>query len=73
MITQEQNKLLDTYNAGLALYKERKFSEAKANFQEGLGIIADDGPSQLYIDRCNEYIKNPPDDDWDGVFVMTTK
>ena len=29
--------------------------------------------NQLYIDRIREYRKNPPPEDWDGVFVATSK
>ena len=32
-----------------------------------------DGPSGLYIDRCQYYIDNPPEKDWNQVFVMKTK
>jgi len=30
-------------------------------------------PSKVYIFRCNHFIENPPDKDWDGVWTMTTK
>ena len=73
MITKEQENLLEQYNSALALYKQRKWEEARASFQKALEFVPDDGPSQMYIGRCDEYIKKPPGDDWDGVFVMTTK
>lgn len=73
MITQEKKQLIEVYNEGLALYKKRKFTEARQKFMDGLKLVPDDGPSQKYIDRCDEYIAHPPGDDWDGVYVMTTK
>ena len=73
MISEQKKQVLDSYNAALALYKQRKWKEAKKAFQDTLKIDPEDGPSQMYINRCNAYIKRPPDDDWDGVFVMTTK
>ena len=42
-------------------------------FQEALHIIADDGPSQTYLHRCQKYKKNPPPPDWDGVRELKTK
>ena len=30
-------------------------------------------PSQLFIERCQTMMQNPPPSDWDGVFVMTSK
>ncbi len=73
MITDQQLQLIQFYNQALALYKERKWSEARAMFQKGLALVPDDGPSQLYVTRCDAYLKDPPDADWDGVFVMKTK
>lgn len=73
MFTETQKKLLETYNEALALYKNRKWQEAKDKFQKALEISPGDGPSKLYIERCNQYLKNPPGEDWDGVFIMTTK
>ncbi len=69
----DQMQLLETYNQGLALYKLRKFSEALAVFKKALSIVPGDGPSTEYVNRCEAYIKNPPDADWDGVFTMKTK
>ena len=73
MLTKDQEQLLNLYNGALALYKERKWQEAKDGFQKALAVIPEDGPSKLYLTRCEEYLKHPPDDDWDGVFVMKTK
>ncbi len=73
MFTEQDKKLLETYNAALSLYKQRKWDEAIAGFQKALEIRPDDGPSKLYLERSEAYKANPPDDDWDGVFVMKTK
>lgn len=66
-------EMIEQYNKGLELYKQRKFKEAITYFEKALEIIPGDGPSKLYIERCKEYIANPPADDWDGVYVFTTK
>lgn len=73
MITETQIQLLEQYNKAMALYKQRKWQEAIDEFKKCLEIEPEDHPSQLYIERCEEYIKTPPPEDWDGVFVMTTK
>ncbi|MCX8028937.1 MAG: tetratricopeptide repeat protein [Brevinematales bacterium] len=66
-------KLLAYYKKGLELYKSMKFSEALDYFKECLKIDPKDGPSKVYVERCNEYIQNPPPNDWDGVYEMKTK
>jgi adenylate cyclase len=70
---RDKLKQLSHYQTGIELYKNQKFVEALNEFNEGLKIIPDDGPSKVYIERCNYYIQNPPADDWDKVFVMKTK
>ena len=73
MITKDKEELLRNYNLGLTAYKQRKWDEAINAFEKALRIDADDGPSNVYLDRSRKYKDNPPPDDWDGVFVMTTK
>ena len=52
-------------------YLEKDFSTALARFED----LANkwDKPSLTYIKRCKEYIKNPPEEDWDWVWTMTEK
>jgi adenylate cyclase len=64
---------LARYEDGVRLYREQKFSEAAAEFQECLCKQPDDYLSSLYLKRCQTLIENPPDDTWNGVFVMTKK
>lgn len=73
MISPEKMELLKYYNKGLELYRSRSFQEAKKYFQKCLEIVPNDGPSQIYMERCDYFIQNPPPPNWDGVFVMTTK
>jgi hypothetical protein len=73
MITDEKRKVLDLFTEGRKLYKLMQFEQARQYFVDALKIDEDDGPSKVYLARCKHYMDNPPPDDWDGVFVMTTK
>ena len=73
MMTKEKESLLEHYNRGLAAYKRMSWDEAIVHFRKALEAVPGDGPSELYLDRCMAFRENPPGDDWDGVFVMTTK
>jgi hypothetical protein len=73
LISQEMKQVLDLFDEGRKLYKLMKFAEAKEYFKKSLQVKQDDGPSQVYLERCDHYIQNPPPQDWDGVFVMKTK
>jgi hypothetical protein len=77
MLSEQKKRMLESYNEGLSLYKKKRFSEALEQFNTALQFKKEgepeDGPTKLYIRRCLELIKNPPGDDWDGVFTMETK
>jgi hypothetical protein len=61
------------YEQGLRLYRARDFEAAKVWFQKAAGENGLDGPSRMYVERCEELAAKPPAPDWDGVFVMTHK
>ncbi len=73
MLTEQKKIVLEHFSAGRRFYKLMDFSQAKAEFAAALAAEPDDGPSRVYLDRCEYYIQNPPPEDWDGVFTMTTK
>jgi len=73
MIDEKTKQLLDLFAEGRKRYKLMEFKEAQTYFARALKVNPDDGPSKVYYARCKHYIENPPPEDWDGVFVMTTK
>lgn len=72
-LSEDQKKAFALYNEALAFYLDRKFDKAIDKLTKVRGILPDDGPSQVYIDRSKAYIAAPPPKEWDGVYVMTTK
>ncbi|MDD3302495.1 MAG: adenylate/guanylate cyclase domain-containing protein [Candidatus Gracilibacteria bacterium] len=70
-LTQEKLDLFVKFDEAIKLYQSRKFKEALDIF-ESL-IEKGDTPSQTYKERCLIYQKNPPEEDWDGIWVMTEK
>lgn len=73
MISEEKKRVIDLFARGRKLYKLMQFEEAKKYFEQALALDAADGPSKVYVERCSVYIDSPPPEDWDGVFVMTSK
>ncbi len=51
------------YANGLALYRERRFDEALAVFEQS----PDDAPSRVMAERCRAFRVQPPPMDWSGV------
>lgn len=73
MITEQKKQALDLFAKGRKLYKMMQFADARKAFLEALDADPADSPSKVYAERCAYYIDNPPPEDWDGVFTMTTK
>lgn len=73
MITEEKKKVLELFTEGRKCYKLMDFEKALDYFTQALQVDPEDGPSKVYYVRCKHYISNPPPEEWDGVFVMTTK
>jgi class 3 adenylate cyclase/CHASE2 domain-containing sensor protein len=69
--TQEQ--FLKHYGDAFRLYHEQKFADSMENFKLALVVKGDDALSQKYVERCQEYLNEPPDPEWDGVHTMKTK
>jgi tetratricopeptide (TPR) repeat protein len=73
LISEEKQKILELFAEGRRHYKLMEFEEARNYFARALKIDPQDGPSKVYYARCKHYIENPPPEDWDGVFVMSSK
>ena len=71
-------KMLTIFHEGLELYNAQKWNDALKKFEES-ATLEDEfptrptTPSKVYIFRCNHFIENLPEKDWDGVWTMTTK
>jgi adenylate cyclase len=72
-LSDDQKKGVDLFNEGLALYRQRQFKESMKKFGQVREILPEDGPSETYLRRAQDYLDAPPAADWDGVYVMTTK
>jgi adenylate cyclase len=72
-LSPEWAKALESYNAGLAQFTQRKYDEAVLSFQEVVKIFPEDGPATLYLNAAKDYAAIPPDESWDGVFNLTAK
>jgi adenylate cyclase len=65
--------LLRQFDHAMAAYREQDWQEAADRFAQILTIYPDDGPTQAFLERAEEFIEEAPQADWDGVYVMKTK
>ncbi len=58
-VTDQQLRLCEAFDSGMALYREAKWSEAAANLEKILEEFADDGPSNFFLARCQRFLSEP--------------
>jgi adenylate cyclase len=69
----EKEEALRHYRKGMEAYQRREWGEAREHFKAALDSCPDDGPSAVYVKRCDDYIASPPPADWDFVVHRTEK
>ena len=61
------------FNEAVKQYRGANWDKAINNFEEAMKANPSDKLAQTYIDRCELMKAEPPDGEWDGVWVMTSK
>lgn len=64
---------LRVHAGAMALYVRGDFTAAGARFEEAHALRPADPLPPVYIKRCALLAQQPPDPNWNGVFVMTKK
>jgi adenylate cyclase len=72
-VKEIKDKSRADFTRGLILYKSREFQEAHDVFKAIVAEYPEDHVAQLYVKRCEEYIKYPPADNWEGVVELQHK
>ncbi|MCR5318356.1 MAG: adenylate/guanylate cyclase domain-containing protein [Treponema sp.] len=61
---------LETFAKALKEFYGANFAKAKELFQS---IASSDAAAKNYLEKCTEFIVTPPDADWDGRWIATSK
>ena len=61
------------FNEAVKQYRGANWDKAIINFEEAMKANPSDKLAQTYIDRCELLKAEPPEGEWDGVWVMTSK
>ncbi len=71
MVWDFKKQLIVEFEQALESYFARDFLSAQKLFQK-LSQLGD-APSKIYMDRCEMFLKAPPENTWNGVWTMTDK
>lgn len=67
------DEVLGCYASAMELYRKREWETAARFFGEALVLHPGDTLSKVYADRCAHFLREPPPDEWDGIWVMHSK
>ncbi len=68
-----QAQIIEHYQSGRENYLARNFAAATKAFVDVLALDRHNKAASIHITRCNHFLTNPPEDEWDGVWRMTEK
>jgi len=71
--TRTFKNFLEAYNEGIQAYQQRKWDEGIALMEHAMKQVPNDPVCQLYVERMRLFQLNPPDAQWNGVFVLGSK
>ncbi|MDR1411548.1 MAG: CHASE2 domain-containing protein [Spirochaetaceae bacterium] len=57
----------------IASFEKKEFQAAAEIFDSIASRDERDNVARLYLERCRDYIRTPPPDDWDGINNLTSK
>ncbi|HEY9861855.1 MAG TPA: hypothetical protein V6D16_20315, partial [Candidatus Obscuribacterales bacterium] len=69
----DSEEFLDLYIAGRTAYKQMEFQQALKYFNAAQELRDTDQAVEVHLRRIQDYLTNPPPEDWDGVHTMTSK
>jgi adenylate cyclase len=64
---------VECFRQGLEKYRSGQWGSALETFEELTVAYPEDGPSHIFVKRCHDLLEQPPEGEWDGVYVMKTK
>jgi adenylate cyclase len=73
-ISPEKEEIIELYHKGREYYLNKKFTRAMGAFGTILEELdKNDKAATLHLKRCQQFLQEPPPEEWDGVYTMTEK
>ncbi len=61
------------FEHGIQAYRRKDWDRARRYFTDTQTLWPGDGPSELYLQRIQQFMRSPPGEDWQGVTVFDHK
>lgn len=70
---ERHKDFVERFENAMAAYQAQRWDDALKSYQDILTLYPEDKTAQLFVERCQYFMNNPVDKDWNGVWVYTTK
>ncbi len=67
------DEVLTIYGEGMGHYRQKEWTQAIEKFKSALVLNTHDHLSRVYVKRCEYFLHHPPEEPWDGAWVMESK
>ncbi len=68
-----ETAFLERWAQGRSAYDDQRFAEAVLHFTQATELRPDDGPSRVFIQRCEEFLRDGVPDGWTGAWHFNVK
>jgi adenylate cyclase len=72
-LSEESARLRERYDQARTTYLAQQWDLAEMAFDECLKVRSNDGPSRVLLERIQFLRRNPPGDNWNGVWQLREK
>ena len=72
-IQAQKHATAAAFAEALQLYRQGDFKTARQGFMDCAAKAPEDNVARLYIDRCDGLMATPPDESWQGVWILDQK
>jgi adenylate cyclase len=70
---ETQKRASALFAEALGAFRRQSWNEAREMFTECVDALEKDGPSDFYIELCDQYLGHPPQEGWDKVVILEKK
>jgi len=70
---EKERKSCTVYAEAMDAFRMQAWDEAIRKYKDVIEYLGEDGPSQFYINLCERYKEQPPEEPWEGVVRMDKK
>ncbi|MCP3851910.1 MAG: adenylate/guanylate cyclase domain-containing protein [Gammaproteobacteria bacterium] len=72
-MSKEENTFLSDFKNASKLYYQQKWQAALIEYSQLKEQAPNDKVLEIYTERCHQYISNPPEKNWDGIYTHLSK